>query len=92
MPSTKPDESAESTNPLGTDGDAKAGPVREFTGLGSDFPLKLLARGKVRELYEVDATTLLMVASDRISAYDVNMGNVCQCAPHPFRYYANLVS
>lgn len=29
-----------------------------------------LAAGKVRELYEIDADTLLMVATDRISAYD----------------------
>ena len=37
----------------------------------SDLPLPLLARGKVRELYEVDADHLLLVASDRLSAYDV---------------------
>jgi phosphoribosylaminoimidazole-succinocarboxamide synthase len=37
--------------------------------------LPLLASGKVRELYEVDAKTLLFVASDRISAYDVVMTN-----------------
>ena len=35
------------------------------------LPLPLLARGKVRELYEVDAEHLLLVASDRLSAYDV---------------------
>ena len=29
-----------------------------------------LASGKVREIYEIDADTLLLVASDRISAYD----------------------
>ena len=29
-----------------------------------------LAAGKVRELYEIDAETLLLVATDRISAYD----------------------
>ncbi|MDY6808501.1 MAG: phosphoribosylaminoimidazolesuccinocarboxamide synthase [Actinomycetota bacterium] len=29
-----------------------------------------LASGKVREIYEIDAGTLLLVASDRISAYD----------------------
>lgn len=34
--------------------------------------LPLLATGKVRDLYELDASTLLFVASDRISgiAYD----------------------
>ncbi|KAJ2722126.1 Bifunctional purine biosynthetic protein ade1 [Coemansia sp. Benny D115] len=37
--------------------------------------LKLLARGKVRDLYEVDADTLLFVATDRISAYDVIMNS-----------------
>jgi phosphoribosylaminoimidazole-succinocarboxamide synthase len=31
---------------------------------------KLLASGKVREIYEVDRDRLLMVASDRISTYD----------------------
>lgn len=32
---------------------------------------ELLARGKVRELYAVDAEHVLLVASDRVSAYDV---------------------
>lgn len=62
--------------PLPEAGDPKDGPVREFCGLESDFCLKLVAKGKVRELYEVDEQTLLIVATDRISAYDVNMGNV----------------
>ena len=39
----------------------------------SDLPLTLLARGKVRDVYEVDAERLLLVASDRISAFDVVM-------------------
>ena len=38
--------------------------------------LKHIAEGKVRDLYEVNEKTLLFVASDRISAYDVIMGNV----------------
>ena len=33
----------------------------------------MLARGKVRDVYEVDAQHLLFVASDRISAFDVVM-------------------
>jgi phosphoribosylaminoimidazole-succinocarboxamide synthase len=37
----------------------------------SHLPLQLVRRGKVREMYEVDADTLLMVASDRVSAFDV---------------------
>ena len=39
--------------------------------VASRLPLPLLRRGKVREVYEVDASTLLMVASDRVSAFDV---------------------
>ncbi len=39
----------------------------------SELPLKRLARGKVREVYEVDGERLLLVASDRVSAYDVVM-------------------
>jgi phosphoribosylaminoimidazole-succinocarboxamide synthase len=35
------------------------------------LPLPLVARGKVRELYAVDDEHLLLVASDRLSAYDV---------------------
>jgi len=34
------------------------------------LPYELVARGKVREVYAVDADRLLLVASDRISAYD----------------------
>jgi phosphoribosylaminoimidazole-succinocarboxamide synthase len=36
-----------------------------------DLPLPLVARGKVRELYAVGDDALLLVASDRLSAYDV---------------------
>jgi phosphoribosylaminoimidazole-succinocarboxamide synthase len=41
--------------------------------VASNLSLPLLRRGKVREMYEVDADTLLMVASDRVSAFDVVM-------------------
>jgi phosphoribosylaminoimidazole-succinocarboxamide synthase len=41
--------------------------------LASELPLPLLRRGKVREVYEVDADRLLLVASDRVSAFDVVM-------------------
>ncbi len=37
------------------------------------IPLPLLRSGKVREVYEVDAERLLLVASDRVSAFDVVM-------------------
>jgi phosphoribosylaminoimidazole-succinocarboxamide synthase len=43
-----------------------AGPALTDT----DLPLKLFARGKVRDTYELDDKQLLMVATDRISAYD----------------------
>ncbi|HZI76759.1 MAG TPA: phosphoribosylaminoimidazolesuccinocarboxamide synthase [Gemmatimonadales bacterium] len=39
----------------------------------SRLPLPLVRRGKVREVYEVDANHLLIVASDRVSAFDVVM-------------------
>lgn len=40
-----------------------------------DGLLPLVARGKVRDIYSVDDETLLFVATDRISAYDVIMKN-----------------
>ena len=39
----------------------------------SDLPLRRIARGKVRDVYEVDDDRLLLVATDRVSAYDVVM-------------------
>jgi len=51
----------------------KASDVLTSTSLDS---LRKIAEGKVRDLYEVDSKTLLFVASDRISAYDVIMENV----------------
>jgi phosphoribosylaminoimidazole-succinocarboxamide synthase len=35
------------------------------------LPLQLLAKGKVRDVYAVDEEHVLLVASDRLSAYDV---------------------
>jgi phosphoribosylaminoimidazole-succinocarboxamide synthase len=45
----------------------------EATLSESRLPLPLLRKGKVREVYEVDAEHLLLVASDRVSAFDVVM-------------------
>ena len=45
----------------------------------SQLPLPLLRSGKVREVYEVDDSTLLLVASDRVSAFDVVMR---EAVPH----------
>jgi phosphoribosylaminoimidazole-succinocarboxamide synthase len=39
----------------------------------STLPLPLLRKGKVREVYEADADHLLLVASDRVSAFDIVM-------------------
>jgi phosphoribosylaminoimidazole-succinocarboxamide synthase len=41
----------------------------------STLPLPLLRRGKVREVYVVDDDALLLVASDRVSAFDVVLPN-----------------
>ena len=43
--------------------------------VSSDLPLPLLRRGKVREVYAVGDAWLLLVASDRVSAFDVVMPN-----------------
>jgi phosphoribosylaminoimidazole-succinocarboxamide synthase len=43
----------------------------QATVVQSRLPLPLLRRGKVREVYEVDAEHLLLIASDRVSAFDV---------------------
>jgi phosphoribosylaminoimidazole-succinocarboxamide synthase len=41
--------------------------------VASRLPLPLFRKGKVREVYEVDDDTLLLIASDRVSAFDVVM-------------------
>ena len=40
----------------------------------SALPLTPFRRGKVRDVYEVDTDRLLLVATDRVSAFDVVMG------------------
>jgi len=42
----------------------------------SQYNIKKIASGKVREIFEIDDQTLLFVATDRISAYDVILNNV----------------
>ena len=49
---------------------AALGPAVQTTSLRS---LPLLARGKVRDIYAVGDERLLLVASDRLSAFDVVM-------------------
>ncbi len=61
--------SAASANKL-----ADAGGVDRFGALfESALPLLLLHRGKVHDVYELSGNRLLMVASDRVSAFDVVM-------------------
>ncbi|MFI5281568.1 MAG: phosphoribosylaminoimidazolesuccinocarboxamide synthase [Candidatus Dormibacterales bacterium] len=43
--------------------------------MGTELPLKLFSRGKVRDTYELDADRLLMVTTDRISAFDYSLPN-----------------
>lgn len=52
----------------GSDG---TGGATDSTVFRSELPLPLLHRGKVRDVYEAGPDTLLMVASDRVSAFDV---------------------
>ncbi|KAL6951026.1 Bifunctional purine biosynthetic protein ade1 [Hanseniaspora vineae] len=46
-----------------------------LTATNLDNILPLIAKGKVRDIYEVNESTLLFIATDRISAYDVVMEN-----------------
>jgi phosphoribosylaminoimidazole-succinocarboxamide synthase len=45
----------------------------------TELPLECVRRGKVRDVYAVDANRLLLVASDRVSAFDVVMNEL---VPH----------
>ena len=45
--------------------------MSEHAILESDVGLPLIHQGKVRDVYRVDEDSLLMVASDRVSAFDV---------------------
>ena len=47
--------------------------MSETTVRRSELPLPLIRQGKVREVYSVDETHVLLVASDRVSAFDVVM-------------------
>src|SRR5205085_3434015 len=51
-------------------GASRAPPTRTKSNF---MALSLFRRGKVREMYVVDRERLLMVASDRVSAFDVIM-------------------
>ena len=55
----------------------------------TDLPLRLLRRGKVRDVYEVDDATVLLVATDRVSAFDVVMR---EPVPHKGRVLTQITS
>lgn len=50
------------------------------TVLKTELPLPLLGRGKVRDIYQMGSDKLLIVTTDRLSAFDVIMPN-----PIPFK-------
>jgi hypothetical protein len=52
--------------------------------------LPKVASGKVRDLFAIDDETLLFVASDRISAYDVVMENVSPWTPRAWKQYPEI--
>lgn len=45
--------------------------------LASGLSYKRIASGKVRDIYELDNNHLLFCTTDRISAFDVILDNVC---------------
>jgi len=69
-------------------------PLRE-----SALPLPIFRKGKVREVYVVDDETLLLIASDRVSAFDVVMDEpvpskgavLTQMSAYWFRELADVV-
>lgn len=66
-------------------------PTSAVTHIDIQGKLPKVASGKVRDLYAIDDDTLLFVASDRISAYDVIMENVSvqPLQPHFFSLHSN---
>ncbi len=65
----------------------------------SDLDLPLIHRGKVRDVYALDNNRLLMVASDRLSAFDVVLPDpipskgeiLCQISNFWFEHTAHLI-
>jgi phosphoribosylaminoimidazole-succinocarboxamide synthase len=55
----------------------------------TDLPLRLLRRGKVRDVYEVSDDMVLLVATDRVSAFDVVMR---EAIPHKGRVLTQLTA
>ena len=50
-----------------------------MAGIGDiNLPLNLYKRGKVRDVYEVDGDKLLIISTDRISAFDYILPSLIQ--------------
>jgi phosphoribosylaminoimidazole-succinocarboxamide synthase len=60
-------------------------PEKHEVVLETDLPLPLIARGKVRDIYAIGEDKLLLVTSDRISAFDVVM-------PTPIPYKGQVLN
>ncbi|MGK2963669.1 MAG: phosphoribosylaminoimidazolesuccinocarboxamide synthase [Gemmatimonadaceae bacterium] len=56
---------------------------------GTRLPLRLLRKGKVRDVYEIDDEIVLLVATDRVSAFDVVM---VEPIPHKGRVLTQLTA
>ncbi len=56
---------------------------------GTRLPLRLLRKGKVRDVYEIDEEIVLLVATDRVSAFDVVMA---EPIPHKGRVLTQLTA
>ncbi len=55
----------------------------------TDLPLRLLRRGKVRDVYEINDEIVLLVATDRVSAFDVVMA---EAIPHKGRVLTQMTA
>lgn len=55
----------------------------------SELPLALWRRGKVRDVYDIDSERLLLVATDRVSAFDVVMA---EAIPHKGQVLTQLTA
>jgi hypothetical protein len=60
--------------------------------LSSNLPLPLLHRGKVRDVYAISDTELLIVATDRLSAFDVVLPDPIPGKPLPESFAVSAIA
>jgi phosphoribosylaminoimidazole-succinocarboxamide synthase len=58
----------------------------------TSLPLTLIAKGKVRDVYDAGQGTLLFVATDRISAFDIVLENVSVLFESKCMLYTKCIS